>query len=75
MTSTVQMYGDLMVFAGTANRRLAEDIETVFLMPTERHSFLSSSLLKEVSRFKADISSFVPSCVARKLRERLRKKK
>ena len=55
------------------NRRLAEDIETVFLMPSERHSFLSSSLLKEVSRFNADISSFVPTCVAKRLKERLKK--
>lgn len=55
------------------NRRLAEDIETVFLMPSEQHSFLSSSLLKEVSRFDADISSFVPVCVAKRLKERLKK--
>jgi pantetheine-phosphate adenylyltransferase len=55
------------------NRRLAEDIETVFLMPSEQHSFLSSSLLKEVSKFKADISSFVPRCVAKRLKERLKK--
>ena len=55
------------------NRRLAEDIETVFLMPSEQHSFLSSSLLKEVSRFNADISSFVPLCVAKRLKERLKK--
>ena len=55
------------------NRRLAEDIETVFLMPSEQHSFLSSSLLKEVSKFNADISSFVPPCVARRLKERLKK--
>jgi pantetheine-phosphate adenylyltransferase len=55
------------------NRRLAEDIETVFLMPSEQHSFLSSSLLKEVSRFNADISSFVPKCVAKRLKERLQK--
>lgn len=55
------------------NRRLAEDIETVFLMPSEQHSFLSSSLLKEVSRFNADISSFVPTCVAKRLKERLKK--
>jgi pantetheine-phosphate adenylyltransferase, bacterial len=55
------------------NRRLAEDIETVFLMPSEQHSFVSSSLLKEVSRFNANISSFVPMCVAKRLKERLKK--
>lgn len=54
------------------NRRLAEDIETVFLMPSEHMSFVSSSLLKEVAGLNADISSFVPRGVERKLKERLR---
>ena len=55
------------------NRRLAEDIETVFLMPSEHVSFVSSSLLKEVASLNADISSFVPKAVERKLKERLKK--
>jgi pantetheine-phosphate adenylyltransferase len=55
------------------NRRLAEDIETVFLMPSEHVSFVSSSLLKEVASLNADISSFVPKAVERKLKERLGK--
>ncbi len=45
------------------NRRLAEDIETVFLMPSEHVSFLSSSLLKEVASLNGDISSLVPKPV------------
>ena len=53
------------------NRRLAEDIETVFLMPSEHVSFVSSSLLKEIAGLNADISSFVPKAVERKLKERL----
>ncbi|MBF0504022.1 MAG: pantetheine-phosphate adenylyltransferase [Candidatus Omnitrophica bacterium] len=53
------------------NRRLAQDIETVFLMPSEHVSFVSSSLLKEVAGLNADISSFVPKAVERKLKERL----
>ncbi|MBI3601732.1 MAG: pantetheine-phosphate adenylyltransferase [Candidatus Omnitrophica bacterium] len=53
------------------NRRLAEDIETVFLMPSEHVSFVSSSLLKEVAGLNGDISSFVPQVVERKLKERL----
>ena len=53
------------------NRRLAEDIETVFLMPSENVSFVSSSLLKEIAGLNADISSFVPGVVERKLKERL----
>ena len=55
------------------NRRLAEDIETVFLMPSEHVSFVSSSLLKEVASLNGDISSFVPKAVERKLKERLKK--
>ncbi|MBI5149222.1 MAG: pantetheine-phosphate adenylyltransferase [Candidatus Omnitrophica bacterium] len=57
------------------NRRLAEDIETVFLMPSEGYSFLSSTLIKEAVSLGADVSSFVPAFVARRLKERLRGKK
>ncbi len=53
------------------NRRFAEDVETVFLMPSEKFSFLSSTLLKESAALGADISMFVPKCVEDKLRERL----
>ena len=53
------------------NRRLAEDIETVFLMPSEHVSFVSSSILKEIASLNADISSFVPKVIERKLKERL----
>lgn len=54
------------------NRRLADDIETVFLMPSEQFSFLSSKLLKESATLGADISSFVPPIVEAKLRNRLK---
>ena len=54
------------------NRRLAEDIETVFLMPSERFSFLSSTLLKEAASLGADVSSFVPKFVEKALKERLK---
>ena len=50
------------------NRRLAEDIETVFLMPSENHSFISSTLLKETASLGADISSFVPDFVEKKIK-------
>lgn len=42
------------------NRRLAEDIETVFLMTEDDQSFISSSLIKEVARFGGDVSGTVP---------------
>ncbi|HPB68998.1 MAG TPA: pantetheine-phosphate adenylyltransferase [Candidatus Omnitrophota bacterium] len=54
------------------NRRLAADIQTVFLMPSESYSFLSSALIKETAELGADISSFVPDFVARKLKEKRR---
>ena len=45
------------------NRRLADEVETVFLMPSEGHQFLSSSLVKEAGLLGADISSFAPEVV------------
>ncbi|MDD3375288.1 MAG: pantetheine-phosphate adenylyltransferase [Candidatus Omnitrophica bacterium] len=53
------------------NRRLAEDVETVFLMPSEKHSFISSTLLKEVSVLGADVSTMVPDFVEKKLKAKL----
>ena len=54
------------------NRRLDETIETVFLMPSEGYSFLSSKLIKEAASLGADISSFVPEFVEKRLKEKLR---
>ena len=53
------------------NRRLNPDIETVFLMPGEAHSFVSSRLVKEVARLGGDIGGFVPASVASRLHARL----
>ena len=55
------------------NRRLDEKIETVFLMPSEGYSFLSSTLLKEAASLGANISSFVPKFVEKSLKERLKR--
>ncbi|MCA9398189.1 MAG: pantetheine-phosphate adenylyltransferase [Candidatus Omnitrophica bacterium] len=55
------------------NRRLAEEIETVFLMPSEGYSFLSSSLIKEAASLGADLTSFVPDSVADRLKKKLNK--
>lgn len=55
---------------GLINRRLASDIETVFLIPSEKHAYLSSSVVKEVACFGGDISKFVPKTVATKLAEK-----
>ncbi len=53
------------------NRRLDEKIETVFLMPSEKYSFLSSTLIREAASLGGDVSSFVPDFVAKRLKERL----
>jgi pantetheine-phosphate adenylyltransferase len=52
---------------GLINRRLASNIETVFLIPSEKHAYLSSSVVKEVACFGGDITKFVPETVATKL--------
>ncbi|MBI4309838.1 MAG: pantetheine-phosphate adenylyltransferase [Candidatus Omnitrophica bacterium] len=51
------------------NRRLAQDIETVFLMPSEHVSFVSSGLLKEVASLNGNISTLVPKPVERALKK------
>ena len=56
------------------NRRLAKDVETIFLMPSEGYEFLSSTLLKEAAYLGADLSSFVPEFVIKKLKSRLGQK-
>jgi pantetheine-phosphate adenylyltransferase len=48
------------------------DVETFFMVATPAHSFLSSSLVKEIARFGKDVSTFVPGEVARRLKERFR---
>lgn len=53
------------------NRRLRPDIETVFLMASEAHSFLSSKLVKEVIRLGGKVTGLVPPSIEVKLRKRL----
>ena len=54
------------------NRRLARELETVFLMPSEEYTYLSSSLIKEIASAGGDISQFVPRIVVTKF-EQMRK--
>lgn len=51
----------------STNKRLHEDLETVFLMASEHQHFVASRFVKEVSRLGGDVSSFVPEGVMRKL--------
>lgn len=55
------------------NRRLAPDIDTIFLMPDEQLTFISASIVKEIAYWGGDLSSFVPSCVAGALHEKFKK--
>lgn len=52
------------------NRRLAPEVDTVFLMPNEQLTFISASLVREIAQWGGDLSSFVPEVVAEALIER-----
>lgn len=49
------------------NRHLIPDVETLFLTPAEEYGFISSSLVREISRLGGDVSGFVPPAVAQAL--------
>jgi pantetheine-phosphate adenylyltransferase len=55
------------------NRRLAPEIETVFLQPAGRYSFVSSRMVKEVFSFGGDVSGLLPPNVLKRLRARINK--
>jgi len=49
------------------NRKLNENVETIFMMPKNTYTFLSSRLVKEIARLGGDVSAFVPAHVANAL--------
>lgn len=53
------------------NRKLAENIETIFMMPRETYTFLSSRIVKEIARLGGDVSPFVPPHVVVALQKKL----
>ena len=53
------------------NRGLAKDIDTIFLMPSESHFYLSSRLVKEIARLGGSVQKFVPSFIEKALQEKL----
>lgn len=55
------------------NRRLSDNIETVFMMPAETYSYLSSHLVKEISALGGSIDGLVPPIVERMLKRKRRK--
>jgi pantetheine-phosphate adenylyltransferase len=53
------------------NQKLAPGVETVFLMPNEKYSFISSSLVREVAKNGGNVSYFVPKVVVQKLKRKI----
>ncbi len=53
------------------NRKLNPDLETVFMMPAEQYSYLSSKLVREVAQLGGSIKDLVPAMVEQRLREKL----
>ena len=49
------------------NRKLQGAVETIFLMPKEEYTYLSSRIIKEIARLGGDVSSFVPMTAAKAL--------
>jgi len=56
------------------NRKLADDIETIYLMPSEQYSYISSTLIKEAASLGADLKGFVPRFVEEALKKKFKKK-
>ena len=56
------------------NRRLRDEIITVFLMPNEKYTYLNSSIVREIARMGGDISNFVSPIVAEQLRRKFDQK-
>jgi len=53
------------------NRKLNEQVETIFMMPRESYTFLSSRLVKEIASLGGDVAEFVPPPVLEALKRRL----
>ena len=52
------------------NRKLANGIKTIFLMPHEKYTYLNSTIVRNLSQFGSDVSKFVPEIVVKKLKEK-----
>ena len=54
------------------NRKLNERVETIFMMPKDTYTFLSSRIVKEIARLGGNVNSFVPAHVQRALTDKLK---
>ncbi|MGD1006338.1 MAG: pantetheine-phosphate adenylyltransferase [Ignavibacteriaceae bacterium] len=50
------------------NRKLADDLTTIFLMPNEKYTYLNSSIVRNLASLNSDVSEFVPPAVVEKLK-------
>jgi pantetheine-phosphate adenylyltransferase len=57
------------------NRKLNESVETVFLMPSEKYTYLNSTIVREIARLGGDVSEFVPPVVQKAFARKLRSQK
>jgi pantetheine-phosphate adenylyltransferase len=55
------------------NKTQNQEIETVFLMASEKYRFVSSSMIKEIAHFDGDISEMVPALIAKKMKQKVQK--
>ena len=54
---------------GLMNRKLDESLETLFMIPSQEFSFLSSNLVKEIARYGGDVSQLVPPGVIKEFKK------
>jgi pantetheine-phosphate adenylyltransferase len=55
------------------NRKLEATVETIFLMPKEEYTYLSSRIVKEIARLGGDVGKFVPPCVVESFARKLQR--
>lgn len=53
------------------NRKLDSEVETVFMMPSQEYTYLTSSIVKAVASYGGEVKDFVPEIVLKKLKEKL----
>ncbi|HEX2786937.1 MAG TPA: pantetheine-phosphate adenylyltransferase [Ignavibacteria bacterium] len=55
------------------NHKLDSELTTIFMMPNEKYTYLNSSIVRELSSFRGDVSDFVPKYVQKKLKEKFKR--
>ena len=55
------------------NKKIRQEVDTVFLMPNEKYTYLNSSIIRELASYNKDVSDFVPPVVVEKLKEKFSK--